>query len=178
MSFIMLYQNSLLVYYIPDEQSLQEWMLMGQQDEQPLWRQAATHTLHTAFLIKAIVEEHLQEATGLLLADNEALLHLSMTEQPLRMTDIANRLILSRGGTTKLVDRLEAKGYAKRLPDPEDRRATVLEITDAGRDARAEARVVIDEQLQATWAKHVSDEEAAVVVAVMDRVLSDHHQDH
>ena len=150
---------------------------MGQ-EEQPLWRQAATHTLHTALWMKAILEEHLHDSTGLLLADNEALLHLSIEEKPLRMTDIANRLILSRGGTTKVIDRLEAKGYAKRLPDPEDRRATVLEITDAGREVRAEARVVIDEQLQATWAKHVSDEEAAVVLAVMDRVLSDHHQHH
>ena len=147
-------------------------------DEQPLWRQAATHTLHTALLLKALLEEHLQEQTDLLLADNEALLNLAHADQPLRMSDIANRLILSRGGTTKVVDRLETMGYVERLPDPDDRRATVVDITDAGRDAMARARAVIDEGLKATWAEHVTDEEAAVIVDVMDRVISDHLEAH
>ena len=48
------------------------------------------------------------------------------------MSDIAHRLILSRGGTTKVIDRLETLGYVRRLPDPEDRRATVVEITGVG----------------------------------------------
>lgn len=147
-------------------------------DEQPLWRQAATHTLHTALLLKALLEEHLQEQTDLLLADNEALLNLAHADQPLRMSDIANRLILSRGGTTKVIDRLETMGYVERLPDPDDRRATVVDITDAGRDAMGRARAVIDEGLKATWAEHVTDEEAAVIVDVMDRVISDHLEAH
>ena len=147
-------------------------------DEQPLWRQAATHTLHTALLLKALLEEHLQEQTDLLLADNEALLNLAHADQPLRMSDIANRLILSRGGTTKVIDRLETMGYVERLPDPDDRRATVVDITDAGRDAMGRARAVIDEGLKATWAEHVTDEEAAVIVDVMDRVVSDHLEAH
>lgn len=147
-------------------------------DEQPLWRRAATHTLHTAFLLKAIIEERLHEEAGLLLADNEALLHLSAADEPLRMSDIAHRLILSRGGTTKVIDRLETKGYVRRLPDPDDRRATVVEITDAGRHGMLSARVVIDDELEATWAKHVTDDEAKTVVDVMDRVLGDHHREH
>lgn len=143
-------------------------------DEQPLWRNAATHTLHTALFLKATLEEGLHQRTGLLLADNEALINLATADQPLRMSDVANRLILSRGGTTKVIDRLEAKGYVERLPAPDDRRATVLEITQTGRDIMIHARAVIDEQLKAAWAKHITDEEAVVVIAVMDRVLSEH----
>ena len=148
---------------------------MGHQD-QPLWRQAAAHTLHTALFLKAILEEQLQEETGLLLADNEALLNLSA--EPLHMSDIAHRLILSRGGTTKVIDRLETLGYVERFPDPEDRRATVVEITDTGRKAMAEARVVIDRGLEETWARHITEEEATVIVDVMRRVLGDHLGEH
>jgi len=144
--------------------------------EQPLWRQAAVHTLHSALVLKALVEDHLQEQTGLLLADNEAMLNLAA--EPLRMSDIADRLIVSRGGTTKVIDRLETLGYVRRLPDPEDRRATIVEITDAGRNALVEAKVVIDEVLEATWGKHATDEESAVVIDVMERVLADHLEDH
>ncbi len=141
--------------------------------EQPPWRRAATHTLHTALVLKALLEERLQERTGLLLADNEALINLAHSAGPLRMSDIADRLVLSKGGTTKVIDRLETLGYVQRRSDPVDRRATVVELTDAGRQAMDEARAVIDEGLRETWAKHVTDEEAVLVVEIMDRVLSD-----
>ncbi len=146
---------------------------MGDRD-QPLWRQAATHTLHTALILKAELEERLHDELGLLLADNEALLNLS--HGPLRMTHISKKLILSRGGTTKVIDRLEELGYVRRSPDPDDRRATIVGITDDGRRVLAAAREVIDAGLASAWAHHLTNEEAEVVVAVMDRVVAAHHE--
>ena len=144
-------------------------------EKQPPWRRAATRSLHTSFLLKAMIEEQLQDRLGLLLADNEALVNLRHSEAPLRMSEIAHRLILSRGGTTKVIDRLEEMGYAARRPDPDDRRATVVAITPEGEAAAAAAREIVDELLEAAWARHVSDEEARVIVDVMDRVLAEHN---
>lgn len=138
-------------------------------DEQPLWRRAATHTLHTSLLLKGMLEDALVEKAGILFADNEALLHLA--EGPLSMSEIADRLILSRGGATKVVDRLEEMGYVSRRPNTEDRRATIVEITEAGEEARARARTVIDAELEDMWARHITDEEATVLIDVADRVL-------
>lgn len=139
--------------------------------KQPLWRQAATHTLHASLLIKAELEQRLHEETGMLLADNEALLNVGHADEGLRMSDIASRLVLSPGGATKVIDRLEAMGYVTRRPDPIDRRATVVEITDTGREAMAHNRAIIDTGLQTVWAHHVTDEEAKLIVDVMDRVV-------
>lgn len=143
-------------------------------DQQPLWRQVAAHTLHASFLLKAKIEEVLQRETGLLLADHEALLNLEHAEHPPRMSDIAQRLTLSPGGTTKVIDRLEALGYVARNPDPADRRATVVEITPEGRGAHAQTRKVVDAELEAAWAKHMTEAEAKIIVEVMERVLDDH----
>lgn len=77
-----------------------------------------------------------------------------------------------------MIDRLETLGYVERFPDPEDRRATAVEITETGRKAMAEARVVIDRGLEETWARHITDEEATVIVDVMRRVLGDHLGEH
>ena len=139
-------------------------------ENQPIWRRAATHTLHTSLILKASLEERLHEHTGLLLADNEALLHLEKEGSLLRMSEIAQRLILSRGGTTKVVDRLEEMGLVERRADPDDRRATIVSITDAGRNARAEARLVIDSILEEMWAAHLTEEEAELLVDIMDRI--------
>ncbi len=148
--------------------------VMGQHDE-PLWRRAATSTLHISLILKTDLEELLQQETGLLLADNEALINLET--QPMRMSDIADKLVLSRGGTTKVIDRLEELGHVTRRADPDDRRATLVEISESGRKARADARAVIDRGLEEVWSQHISDEEAATIVEVMERVLDASHGD-
>lgn len=144
---------------------------------QPVWRRAATHSLHAALVLKATVEERLQERLGLLLADNEALVNLRHAGLPLRMSDIADRLILSRGGATKVIDRLEAMGLVARRPDPADGRATVVEITPEGTAMAVAAKEIVDECLEQAWSAHITDEEARVILDVMDRVLA-HHRPH
>ena len=138
-------------------------------DTLPPWRKAANISLHASLAIKQDLEDALQEEVGLLLADNEALLHLEHGD--LRMSEIADRLVLSRGGTTKVIDRLEAMDYVARSPDPEDRRATIVVITDAGREIRRRAREVTERELLRTWGKQLSDAEAATIIAVMQRLL-------
>jgi DNA-binding MarR family transcriptional regulator len=48
--------------------------------------------------------------------------------------DLANDLELSSGAMTSRLDRLEEAGLVRRLPDPEDRRGVVVELTQKGRD--------------------------------------------
>src|SRR3984885_15863271 len=50
-----------------------------------------------------------------------------------RVYDIANELGITTGGTSKLVDRIEASGYCRRLPNPADRRSSLLAPTPEGR---------------------------------------------
>jgi DNA-binding MarR family transcriptional regulator len=52
----------------------------------------------------------------------------------LRPTDFAGQLMLTSSGTTKRLDRLEQAGLIARTPDPEDRRGTLITLTEAGHD--------------------------------------------
>jgi len=65
-----------------------------------------------------------------------------------RVFDIAHELGITTGGTSKLVDRIEASGYCRRLPNPDDRRSSLLELTPEGRRLFARAGVAFDEELQ------------------------------
>ena len=65
-----------------------------------------------------------------------------------RVYDIAAELGITTGGTSKLVDRIEASGYCRRLPNPADRRSSLLELTPAGERLLAAAGVAFDEELQ------------------------------
>ena len=66
------------------------------------------------------------------------------SEGRLRMKDIGARLLVSKAGVTRLVDRLEARGLAKRAPCPSDRRVIWARITPAGRAVLARAAPVAD----------------------------------
>ena len=65
-----------------------------------------------------------------------------------RVYDIAKELDITVGGTSKLVDRIEASGFCRRLPNPADRRSSLLELTEAGKRMLAEAGAAFDEELQ------------------------------
>src|SRR4051794_1509515 len=61
-------------------------------------------------------------------------------DRRLRMSEIANRVLLSRSGLTRLVDRLVSQGYATRCAADEDGRGTFAELTDAGLEKFRAAR--------------------------------------
>jgi DNA-binding MarR family transcriptional regulator len=52
----------------------------------------------------------------------------------LRPTDLTTASMLTSSGTTKRLDRLEQAGLIARSPDPDDRRGTLITLTDAGRE--------------------------------------------
>ena len=70
----------------------------------------------------------------------------------LRPTEFTGALMLTSSGTTKRLDRLERAGLITRAPDPGDRRGTLIELTDAGReliDAATEAHLDNERRLLA-----------------------------
>jgi DNA-binding MarR family transcriptional regulator len=65
-----------------------------------------------------------------------------------RVYDIAGELGITPGGTSKLVDRIEGRGYCRRLPNPGDRRSSLLELTAEGEHVLAEAGKAFDAELE------------------------------
>ena len=54
-------------------------------------------------------------------------------------TELARHMMMTSGGTTAAIDRLERKGFAVRVPNPADRRGSLVRLTDAGREVIDEA---------------------------------------
>src|SRR5919197_6042956 len=87
------------------------------------------------------LDADLSEAHGLPLASYEVLLFLARApDGRMRMAELADSVLLSRSGVTRLVDRLEGEGLVKRTRCPEDARGLYAGITEAGRRRFQEAR--------------------------------------
>lgn len=63
-----------------------------------------------------------------------------LQRRPARVGDLAQHQRITQPSMTSLVTRLESEGWAERRPDPDDGRAALVVITDAGRAALAEYR--------------------------------------
>lgn len=75
----------------------------------------------------------------------EALMLLSFTRTgALPLGKIGERLQVHRTSVTNIIDKLEADGFVRRVPHAEDRRATLAEITDAGREIAAAATATLN----------------------------------
>jgi DNA-binding MarR family transcriptional regulator len=87
------------------------------------------------------LDAEMQAEHGLTLSAYEVLMFLDdAPEHRLRMSEIAERVLLSRSGCTRLVDRLVDQGYVTRCAADDDGRGLYAELTAAGLDKIALAR--------------------------------------
>jgi DNA-binding MarR family transcriptional regulator len=104
------------------------------------------HRAWRAFLLKharlaRLLEADLLARNALPLAEFDVLFQLaSASSERLRMNELADRVLLSRAGVTRLVDRLVADGLVGRSKCASDGRGAYAVLTDAGRTRLAEAR--------------------------------------
>ncbi len=123
-----------------------------------------------ALLVKRLDAE-LEATHGLPLTSYEVLLHLSHADTgKMRMCDVAESVLLSRSGLTRLVDRLERDGYVERVSCPDDARGAYARLTDAGR-AKVEAAATTHlEGIRAHFLAHFSPTELSLLAEAWERV--------
>jgi DNA-binding MarR family transcriptional regulator len=93
-----------------------------------------------------------------------------------RVYDIATELGITTGGTSKLIDRIEANGYCRRLPNPADRRSSLLELTEEGKRIFAAAGEAFDEELQRWLGSAVPERTLRQFAATLTRLRAAGHR--
>ncbi|MBC7763775.1 MAG: MarR family transcriptional regulator [Candidatus Saccharibacteria bacterium] len=130
---------------------------------------AALLQVHAA-LVPALDKE-VQGQTGLPLTWYDVLLELAAEPAGrLRMTDLAERVVLSRSRVSRLVDELASRGLITKEEHPDDRRSAFAAITKAG---LAEFRSTAPAYLRAIelqFASNLTDEDLALLGRVLNKI--------
>lgn len=138
----------------------------------PLQEAAWVGFLRAHALLVSELDDDLQAAHGLPLREYEVLLMLARADDGmLRMTELANAVLLSQSGLTRLVDRLERRGLVTRLRCPTDKRGLLAAVTAAGRARLEEARPTHLDGVRSRFLSHFSDDELEGLAAAWERVL-------
>lgn len=87
------------------------------------------------------------------------------------MTALADAALLTKQSMGYLVDDLEALGYMQRIPDPADRRAKVVRLTERGRQVEETVREVIL-QIEADWSERMGQREYEQLVRLLRALIT------
>jgi DNA-binding MarR family transcriptional regulator len=126
--------------------------------------------VHSA-LVKALDAE-LLAAHALPLTSYEVLINLQAAPgRRRRMAELADGVLLSRSGMTRLVDRLEREGLLERDPCTDDGRGTFAVLTDKGQALLDEARRTHLDGVRERFLSHFEEDELRTLAAYWERVL-------
>ena len=119
-----------------------------------------------------IIDRSLRDNAAISQAFFEALLRIERSGGSMTMGCLADQILITSGGVTRLVDRLADHGYAERRPCESDRRVQYVAITDAGRQVLERALEIHLGDLQREYFDRMSDHERTVLAEVLDRLRS------
>ncbi len=127
--------------------------------------------LQTHAAVTGALDAEMRAAHDLSLSSYEVLMFLAdAPDHRLRMAQIADRVLLSRSGLTRLVDRLERQGLLTRRRCESDARGLFAEITPEGRRVFDAARKTHLDGVREMFLKHFSEDELRLLATYWERV--------
>ena len=122
--------------------------------------------------ISKAIDSQLEAKHGLPLTSYEVLLFLNDSDDGrMRMSELADSVLLSRSGLTRLVDRLERDGYLERCSCPHDARGAFAVLTPAGHEKLDAARETHLAAIRALFLDKFSPDELDRLGEAFDRAL-------
>ena len=115
------------------------------------------------------VEGRLRADFGVTLPVFEFLQVISRTPA-CRVQDIAAELSITVGGTSKIVDRIEASGYCARSANPGDRRSSIIRLTPVGKRLLPKLTAAVDNELRNRLGTAVPDRSLIQLAKTLTRL--------
>jgi DNA-binding MarR family transcriptional regulator len=123
--------------------------------------------------ITQALDAQMRTEHGLSVSSYEVLMFLAEApEHRLRMAEIADQVLLSRSGLTRLVDRLVQLGYVTRCAAENDGRGAYAELTDAGLEKFQAAQRTHREGVREFYLDHLSTTDTVVLGDILTRLAA------
>ncbi len=123
--------------------------------------------------LTAEMDQTLRARTGVPLQWYDVLAQIAATRAPATMRQLQERVLLSQSGLSRLVARLVEVGLVSRASSDHDKRSIEVTLTRLGQSRLRAARAVQAQQVRDLFARHMDEHEAAVVLAVLQRLHRD-----
>src|SRR5215217_2238179 len=124
----------------------------------------------SALALLDVLDAELEGDAGIPLRWYDALVHLEETPDGLRMNELAERILYSKSGFTRVVDRLEEAGLVQRVRPENDRRSILVVLTDQGRTTIEQARRHHRHAIEQHFSQHLSDSDIKALTRALEKL--------
>jgi DNA-binding MarR family transcriptional regulator len=97
----------------------------------------------------------------------------ALAEQDRTLTELADLLAVTKQAAIKVVDDMERQGFVERTPDPSDRRAKVLRLTEKGKRVR-KAALAASRRMESELRRDLGDADVDALRTALLRFLERH----
>jgi DNA-binding MarR family transcriptional regulator len=126
--------------------------------------------VESALALVDVLDTELERDAGIPLRWYDVLVHLEETPEGLRMNELAERILYSKSGFTRVVDRMEEAGLVRRVRPDNDRRSILVVLTDTGRETMEKARRHHRDAIQQHFSQHLTDGDIKALTRALEKV--------
>ena len=124
----------------------------------------------SALALQNVLDTELEHQTGITLRWYDVLVHLEESPQGIPMSELAARILHSKSGFTRVVDRMEDAGLVRRVRPEHDRRTILVVLTDAGTEMMRRARRYHREGIEHHFSQYLTDNEIKTLTRALEKV--------
>ena len=117
-----------------------------------------------------MLDAELERDAGIPMRWYDVLVHLEETPDGLRMNELAERILYSKSGFTRVVDRLEEAGLVQRVRPDNDRRSILVVLTDKGRATMEHARRYHRHAIEEHFSRHLTDTDVKALTHALEKL--------
>jgi DNA-binding MarR family transcriptional regulator len=117
-----------------------------------------------------VLDTELDQAVGIPQRWYDVLVHLEETPAGVRMNELAEQILYSKSGFTRVVDRMEEAGLVQRVRPSADRRSILVVLTDKGADTMREARLHHRDGIERHFSQHLTDADVEALTGALEKV--------
>ena len=126
----------------------------------------------SALAVTNVLNAELERDAGIPLRWYDALVHLEDIPDGLRMNELAERILYSKSGFTRVVDRMEEAGLLRRVRPDNDRRSILVVLTDQGRETMERARSYHRDGIERHFSQHLSAHEIKALTRALEKITT------
>jgi DNA-binding MarR family transcriptional regulator len=124
----------------------------------------------SALALLDVLDAELQSEAGIPLRWYDVLVQLEESPEGIPMNALADRILYSKSGFTRVVDRMEEAGLVRRVRPEHDRRTILVVLTENGRETMERARRYHRDGIERHFSQHLSDNEIKALARALEKV--------
>ena len=124
----------------------------------------------SALALVDVLDTELEQEVGIPLRWYDVLVQLEETPEGIPMNALADRILYSKSGFTRVVDRMEEAGLVRRVRPEHDRRSILVLLTEKGDETKEEARRHHRDGIARHFSDHLSEADVRALIRALHKI--------